>query len=98
MTMEQAVNHYWIRFNQMRGQPGKGSEEHAWRVFENGQEYLARHVKIQVPSWSELDTKEQKYNIACHGKMIWCSETDTALIVGSDMIVQRNSLAKTLKG
>lgn len=72
------MNKYLIRFNKSRGQPGRGSEEHVWRVFENGQEYLARHVRIQVPSWSEADGPD--WNIACVGTMLFFVDTDTAVI------------------
>ena len=33
------MNKYLIRFNKTRGQPGRGSLDHVWRVFENDQEY-----------------------------------------------------------
>jgi hypothetical protein len=72
------MNKYLIRFNKSRGQPGRGSEEHVWRVFENGQEILAKHVRIQVPSWSEADGPD--WNIACIGTMLFFPDTDTAVI------------------
>ena len=72
------MNKYLIRFNKSRGQPGRGSEEHVWRVFENGQETLARHVRIQVPSWSEADGSD--WNIACVGTMLFFADTDTVVI------------------
>lgn len=73
------MNKYLIRFNKTRGQPGRGSDEHVWRVFENGEEYLARHVRIQVPSWSEADGPD--WNMACVGYMMFYTDTDTAVIV-----------------
>lgn len=75
------MNQYLIRFNKTRGQPGRGTIEHVWRVFENGHEHLARHVKIMVPSWSEADSNGQDYNIVCRGRMLWYSDTDTGVIV-----------------
>jgi len=72
------MNKYLIRFNKSRGQPGRGSEDHAWRVFENGREVLAKHVRIQVPSWSEADGPD--WNIACKGTMLFFSDTDTVVI------------------
>jgi len=72
------MNKYLIRFNKGRGQPGRGSEEHAWRVFENGREVLAKHVCIQVPSWSEADGPD--WNIACTGTMLFFEDTDTVVI------------------
>ena len=72
------MNKYLIRFNKARGQPGRGSEEHVWRVFENGREVLAKHVRIQVPSWSE--TSGPDWNIACTGNMLFFIDTDTVVI------------------
>jgi hypothetical protein len=72
------VNKYLIRFNKNRGQPGRGSEEHVWRVFENGKEYLVKHVRIQVPSWSEADGPD--WNIACKGTMLFFNDTETIVI------------------
>lgn len=72
------MNKYLIRFNKSRGQPGRGSIEHVWRVFENGQEVLARHVRIEVPSWSESSGED--WNIACVGKMLFFDDTDTVVI------------------
>lgn len=73
------MNKYLIRFNKSKGQPGRGTEEHVWRVFENGTERLAKHVQIQVPSWSESDGPD--WNIACQGNMLFFNDTDTAVIV-----------------
>jgi hypothetical protein len=74
------VSKYLIRFNKSRGQPGRGSDEHVWRVFEGNKEFLARHVQINVPSWSEASGPD--WNIACHGRMLWFNDTDTAVIIG----------------
>jgi len=71
-------NKYLIRFNKSRGQPGRGSMEHVWRVFENDKEYLARHVRIGVPSWSEQTGPDT--NIACNGTMQYFDDTDTVVI------------------
>ena len=72
------MNKYLIRFNKSKGQPGRGSEDHAWRVFENGREVLAKHVRIQVPSWSEASGPD--WNIACNGTMLFFDDTDTVVI------------------
>lgn len=72
------MNKYLIRFNKTRGQPGRGSMDHVWRVFENDTEYLAKHVKINVPSYSETDGKD--WNIACKGYMTVEAETATVII------------------
>ena len=75
------MSHFLIRFNKTAGQPGRGSSEHVWRVFEDGREHLARHVKILVPSYSEQDGPD--WNIACDGKMMYYTDTDTAVIMPS---------------
>lgn len=61
------LNKYLIRFNKTHGQPGRGTDKHVWRVFENGVEFLAQDVQINVPSWGELDGED--WNIACRGIM-----------------------------
>jgi hypothetical protein len=72
------MNKYLIRFNKSRGQPNRGSVDHAWRVFENGKEFLCKHVKINVPSYSERTNED--WNIACEGFKIIDKETSTILI------------------
>lgn len=74
------MNKYSIRFNKSRGQPNRGSHLHVWRVFENSQEVLAKYVKINVNSWTELDQNGQDYNIVCYGKMTFFNDTDTVVI------------------
>jgi hypothetical protein len=73
------MNKYLIRFNKSRGQEGRGSEAHVWRVFENGVEYLAADVKLNVPSWSEAEGPD--WNIACLGFMQIDHDTGTVTIV-----------------
>lgn len=72
------MNKYLIRFNRSRGQPGRGTEDHVWRVFENGSEYLVKHVNINVPSRDERSNDD--WNIACEGVMTLDRETSTAII------------------
>lgn len=75
------MSHFLIRFNKTAGQPGRGSSEHVWRVFEDGREHLARHVRILVPSYSEQDGPD--WNLACDGKLMYYTDTDTAVIMPS---------------
>ena len=72
------MSHFLIRFNKSRGQPGRGSPDHAWRVFEDGKEYLCKNIKINVPSWSERTGED--WNIACNGMMRIEKETSTIVI------------------
>jgi hypothetical protein len=70
--------HYLIRFNKTRGQPGRGTMEHAWRVFEGRKEYLFKHVQINVPSYSERTGED--WNIACDGTLTIDRENSIAII------------------
>jgi len=72
------ANHYRIRFNQSRGQPGRGTVDHVWRVFEGDKEYLFKHVKLEIPSYSEL-SPEPNWNVACDGYLHIDRETSTAI-------------------
>jgi hypothetical protein len=71
---------YAIRFNKSRGQEGRGSIDHVWRVFEDGKEYLFKNLDIQVPVKSAKDEKSDDYNIVCQGTMTIDRETSTAII------------------
>jgi len=72
------MNKYLIRFNKSRGQEGRGTPEHAWRVFENGKEFLCKNVKLFVSSYSQTDGVD--WNIACEGRMVIDKETSTISI------------------
>lgn len=72
------MNHYLIRFNKSRGQEGRGTLDHVWRVFENDQEYLVKHFKINVPTVDQTDGFD--WNISCYGFMTLDKETSTAII------------------
>jgi hypothetical protein len=74
------MNKYAIRFNKSRGQQGRGSMEHAWRVFENDKEYLFKHFKLNVPSTSEKEANSEDWNLVCQGVMTIDKETSTAII------------------
>lgn len=58
--------------------PGRGTVDHAWRVFENGREYLFKNVKINVSSEGEKDGED--WNILCHGYLEIDRVTSTAII------------------
>jgi hypothetical protein len=73
---------YLIRFNKSRGQEGRGSEAHVWRVFEDGVEHLAKDVMINVPSWGETDGPD--WNIACKGFMRKVNVMDLIIISATE--------------
>jgi len=76
------MDHFLIRFNKSRGQAGRGTIDHVWRVFQNKKEYLVKHVKINVPSQSERT--DEDWNIACDGYLKLDRDTSTAIIVGEE--------------
>jgi hypothetical protein len=71
---------YRIRFNKSRGQPGRGTIDHVWRVFEGQKEYLLKNVKLNVPSYSEKEQTSEDWNICCEGTLTIDRETSTAII------------------
>jgi len=79
------MNHYSIRFNKSRGQPGRGTPEHVWRVFENEtKEYLFKNLDIHVRVKSDIDKNGVDYNITCDGYLHIDRETSTAVIHNID--------------
>jgi hypothetical protein len=77
------MNKYLIRFNKSRGQLGRGTLDHVWRVFENDKEYLVKHIKILVPCHDEITNNGQfgdDWNICCYGIMTLDRDTSTAII------------------
>jgi hypothetical protein len=74
------MNKYLIRFNKSRGQAGRGSVDHVWRVFENDKEFLCKHIRIYVPAHDEQAGDD--WNIACFGFMSIDKDTSTITIYG----------------
>jgi hypothetical protein len=59
-----------VRFNKSAGQPGRGTIDHKWRVFdESGKEYLCKQVVIEVPSWTSIDTNANDWNFEAIGEI-----------------------------
>jgi len=56
-----------VRFNKSRGQLGRGTPDHAWRVFVDRKEYLCKHVKIMVVC--ETERSGEDWNIAMEGEI-----------------------------
>ena len=79
---------YQIRFNTKRGQAGRGSMDHVWRVFEDGKkEFLFKNLDITVPIKSEKDVNTGvDYNIVCQGFLTIDRETSTARITADVMV------------
>jgi len=61
---------YRVRFNKSAGQPGRGTIDHKWRVFdESGKEYLCKQVVIEVSSWTSIDTNANDWNFEAIGEI-----------------------------
>ena len=69
---------FQIRYNQTRGQPGRGTVDHAWRVFEDGKEYLTKHVQINVPCRGEKTGSD--WSMVFEGTLRLDRDTSTAII------------------
>jgi hypothetical protein len=70
---------YFVRFNKSRGQPGRGTAEHVWRVFEDvNKEYLLKHVVINVPCKSEKTGDD--WSMVCKGLLTLDRTTSTGTI------------------
>lgn len=71
-----------IRFNKTAGQPGRGTVDHKWRVFdEDNKEYLCKAVRIQTVAWTEIDPNGVDWNMVAEGTMIKEKSTSTIVIV-----------------
>ena len=86
---------YRIRFNKSRGQPGRGTTDHVWRVFEGDKEFLFKHLDITVPVRSEKEANSEDWNIVCEGEMVADRETSTARI-GASKAVKRKRTAEAV--
>lgn len=71
---------YRIRFNKSRGMPGRGTPEHAWRLFDGNKEYLVKNFKISVPTYSAVDETGTDWNLCCEGELYFDRVTSTAII------------------
>ena len=69
-----------IRFNKSRGQPGRGTVDHVWRVFAGEKEYLAKQIVLKTICHSEKEEKSEDWNIVCEGDMTIDRETSTITI------------------
>jgi hypothetical protein len=81
------MNKYQIRFNQTRGQEGRGSLQHVWRVFENDKEFIFKNVILNVPSYGE-EGPPGNWNICCHGIMEIDKTTSTAIINNPNVLTE----------
>ena len=70
-----------IRFNKPRGQEGRGTVDHVWRVFVGDVEYLCKHVVINIPCRSEKECCSEDWNFVCDGDIQLDRNTGTLTVV-----------------
>ena len=59
-----------IRFNKTRGEPGRGTIDHVWRVFDaTGKEFICKNILILTKCHGEKDENGQDYNIVAEGNL-----------------------------
>jgi hypothetical protein len=75
-----------IRYNKSRGQAGRGSVDHIWRVFDNAKEYVVKNVRINVPSWGAKTGED--WSICCEGVVTVDKETST-ITIGEKLCLQK---------
>ena len=91
------MNKYSIRFNKSRGEPGRGSRDHVWRVFENDQkEYICKHLQINTQVTDEKDKNGIDYNIVCYGVIMLDKSTSTATINSATIEAQELKLERAI--
>lgn len=61
---------YRVRFNKTRGNPGRGTKDHVWRIFdETGKEWLCKYVRIVGQADSEKEEHSEDWNFVVYGRM-----------------------------
>lgn len=76
----------FVRYNKTRGQVGRGSVDHVWRIFDNGKEYVVKNVRINVPSWGAKTGED--WSICCEGIITVDKETST-ITIGEKVCMQK---------
>ncbi len=78
---------YRIRFNKTRGNPGRGTVDHVWRIFdETGKETLVKHIELHGVTRGAKDPSGVDWNMVCEGEMSLDRNTSTATIKKVDTI------------
>jgi len=75
-----------VRYNKSRGQAGRGSVDHVWRIFDNDKEYVVKNVRINVPSWGAKTGED--WSICCKGVITVDKETST-ITIGEKVCMQK---------
>jgi len=75
-----------VRYNKSRGQVGRGSIDHVWRIFDNDKEYVVKNVRINVPSWGAKTGED--WSICCEGVITVDKETST-ITIGEKLCSQK---------
>lgn len=76
----------YVRYNKTRGQPGRGSMDHAWRVFDDNKEYVVKNVRIDVPSWGAKTGED--FSMCCEG-VITVDKATSTITIGKKVCSQK---------
>lgn len=76
------MNTIYVRFNKTRGEAGRGSTDHVWRVFVGQKEYIVKNIKINVPSYG-VKTGDD-WSMCCEGFLHIDRNTSTITVDGQD--------------
>ena len=76
----------YVRYNKTRGQPGRGSMDHAWRVFDDNKEYVVKNVRIDVPSWGAKTGED--FSMCCEG-VVTVDKATSTITIGKKVCSQK---------
>ena len=76
----------YVRYNKNRGQTGRGTVDHVWRVFDHDKEYVVKNIRINVPSWGAKTGED--WSICCEGIIAVDKETST-ITIGEKICMQK---------
>jgi hypothetical protein len=73
---------YRIRYNKSAGQPGRGTVDHKWRIFdENNKELLCKQVVLKTMAWSEMDPNGHDHNLVTDAQIEINRENSTITFI-----------------
>jgi hypothetical protein len=70
-----------VRFNRSRGQEGRGTVDHVWRVFAGSKEYIVKNIVFTVPCYGEREGDSEDWNMVAEGNLHIDRENSTIVVV-----------------
>ena len=75
-----------VRFNKSRGQPGRGTVDHVWRVFVDDKEYVVKNIVLQVPCRGEKEPGSEDWNMVAEGEVTIDRDTSTITVAEKTLL------------